>query len=82
MSDNFGLFNNGDKKQRKEERDRKRKERRDHRIEKIKVLADKAVAVAQKRKWLVFLIGMGLIVYLVISTGGLSSILQLLKFKV
>ena len=81
MTDNSGLFNSGGNKDKKEERDRKRKERRDFRIEKIKALAGKAIAVAQKRKWLVFLIGIGLIAYFVISTGGFSNILQLLKFK-
>ena len=81
MTDNFGLFNRGKNKDKKEDRNSKRKDRRDHCIEKIKVLTDKAVAVAQKRKWLVFLIGIGLAAYFVISTGGFSTILQLLKFK-
>jgi len=81
MTDNFGLFNRGKNKDKKEDRNSKRKDRRDHRIEKIKVLTDKAVAVAQKRKWLVFLVGIGLAAYFVISTGGFSTILQLLKFK-
>jgi len=81
MTDNSGLFNRGGNKDKKEDRDLKRKGRRDFRIEKIKALTGKAIAVAQKRKWLVFLIGMGIAIYLLISTGGLGSILQLLKFK-
>lgn len=77
----MGLFNWGKNKDKKEDRDGKRKDRRNHRIEKIKALTDKAKAVAQKRKWLVYLIGLGLIIYFVVSTGGFSTVLQLLKFK-
>jgi len=46
--------------------------RRNFRLEKIKEATAKAYAVATKRKWLVFLIGIALIAYLVISQGGLG----------
>ena len=81
MSSNYGLFNKKDRDDKRKDRESKLKERRDHRIAKIKALTAKALAVAQKRKWLVFLIGLGIAVYMLISTGGLGSILQLLKFK-
>ena len=46
--------------------------RRSYRLEKIAALTKKFYAVAAKRKWLVFLIGILLIAYLVISSGGLG----------
>tara|TARA_Y100001938_G_C8042160_1_gene406729 strand:+ start:596 stop:886 length:291 start_codon:yes stop_codon:yes gene_type:complete len=58
--------------QRKEGRKEKVENRRSYRLEKIKEVTAKAYAVAKKRKWLVFLIGIGLIAYLVISNGGLG----------
>ena len=44
--------------------------RRDYRLEKIQLLTEKASAVAKKRKWLVFLLGLGLVIYFVVSSGG------------
>ena len=65
-----------DNKKKSEERREARSERtegkRDYKLEKIKELTAKAYAVASKRKWLVFMIGIGLIAYLVISSGGFS----------
>ena len=51
----------------------KKDERRNFRLEKIKEVSAKALAVAKKRKWLVFLIGIGLVAYFVISSGGLGG---------
>ena len=63
-------------KRRAEERRKNRGERvadrRSYRLEKIAALTKKFYAVAAKRKWLVFLIGIALIAYLVISSGGLG----------
>ena len=60
------------KKRDKDERDDKKKSRRDFRLARIKEATAKAYAVAAKRKWLVFLIGIALIAYLVISSGGIG----------
>jgi hypothetical protein len=68
--------NSEDKEERREDKKEERKEKtetsRQWRIDKINALKEKFYAVALKRKWLVFLIGIGLIAYLVISSGGLS----------
>ena len=48
--------------------------RRNYRLEKIKEVTAKAYAVATKRKWLVFLIGIALVAYMVISSGGLGGL--------
>ena len=44
--------------------------RRSYRIEKIKALTAKAYAVAAKRKWLVFMMALGIIIYFIITSGG------------
>ena len=61
-----------EKEKRDAERANKKAERKQWRIDKINALKEKFYAVASKRKWLVFLIGIGLIAYLVISNGGFS----------
>ena len=43
------------------------------RLDKIKEQTAKALAVATKRKWLVLLIGIGLVAYFVISSGGFGG---------
>ena len=58
----------------KEERGKRRENRQSYRIEKINALTAKAYAVAAKRKWLVYLIGLGIIVYFIISSGGLAGL--------
>ena len=62
------------KKRDKDERDDKKKSRRDFRLARIKEATAKAYAVAAKRKWLVFLIGIALVAYFVISSGGLGGL--------
>ena len=52
----------------------KAKEKRDFRIEKIKALTAKALAVGTKRKWLVFMIGAAIAAYLIIFKGGLGGL--------
>jgi len=54
----------------KENRIDKKKSKREYRIERIKAITAKAVAVAAKRKWLVFLIGAGIAAYFVLKGGG------------
>tara|TARA_R110002051_G_scaffold322194_1_gene412018 strand:+ start:2276 stop:2506 length:231 start_codon:yes stop_codon:yes gene_type:complete len=58
----------------KEEREKRREDKQSYRIERIKALTAKAYAVASKRKWLVYLIGLGIIVYFIISSGGLAGL--------
>ena len=53
-----------------EEKKKKREDRRKYRLEKIKALTAKFYAVATKRKWLVFMMALGIIIYLIITSGG------------
>lgn len=53
-------------------REDKKASKRDYRIEKMKAATAKALAVATKRKWLVFLIGAAIAAYFVLKGGGLS----------
>ena len=62
------------KNTKKENRTTKVASRRNYRLEKIKETTAKAYAVATKRKWLVFLIGIGLVADFVISSGGLGGL--------
>ena len=69
----FGLFGTPeDREKRRKNREDRAAKRREWRIDNIYALKEKFYAVAAKRKWLVFLIGICLIAYLVISNGGLS----------
>ncbi|MAH44762.1 hypothetical protein CMI37_02985 [Candidatus Pacearchaeota archaeon] len=66
----------------KDAREEKVDSRRGYRLDKIKALTAKATAVAKKRKWLVFMIGLGLVAYVVISKGGfggMGGILETIK---
>ena len=63
-----------EKNARKEDKADKSSSRRSYRLDKIKAVTAKAYAVATKRKWLVFLIGIALIAYFVISSGGLGGL--------
>tara|TARA_R110000824_G_scaffold109272_1_gene256768 strand:+ start:198 stop:488 length:291 start_codon:yes stop_codon:yes gene_type:complete len=65
---------NTKKEDRKEDKAGKLSGRRNYKLDKIKALTAKAYAVAKKRKWLVFLIGIALIAYLVISSGGFGGL--------
>ena len=51
-------------------REEKRGSKRGYRIEKIKALTAKAYAVATKRKWLVFMMALGIAIYFIITSGG------------
>ena len=66
----------------KDARGEKVDSRRGYKLDKIKALTAKATAVAKKRKWLVFMIGLGLVAYFVISKGGIgggSGVLEIIK---
>jgi hypothetical protein len=70
------------KEDRKDEREEKTESKRDYKLDKIKALTAKATAVAKKRKWLVFMIALGLVAYLVISKSGLGGgggVLEIIK---
>ena len=58
----------------RQEKADKAKEKRDFRIEKIKALTAKALAVGVKRKWLVLMIGAAIAAYLIIFKGGLGGL--------
>jgi hypothetical protein len=57
----------------KEDKERRRREKWQYKIDRIKAITAKALAVAKKRKWLVLLIGIGIAAYSIISSGGLSG---------
>jgi hypothetical protein len=69
-----------DREVKKQEKAAKAKEKRNFRIEKIKAITAKALAVGTKRKWLVFMIAAAVIAYLVIvkgmSGGGLLEMVK------
>jgi hypothetical protein len=77
------------KEEREQSKDDKRKglndrkeSRRSFRLEKIKEITAKAYAVANKRKWLVFMIVAAIAAYLIIFKGGfdIGGIKNLLGF--
>jgi len=55
---------------RREERDKRTDKRRQWRLDKIKALTAKFYAVAAKRKWLVFMMALGIAIYFIITSGG------------
>jgi|TARA_R110000824_G_scaffold267028_1_gene456012 hypothetical protein len=61
-----------DREAKRQEKADKAKEKRDFRIEKIKAVTAKALAVGTKRKWLVFMIGAAIAAYLIMFKGGFS----------
>jgi len=65
--------NKPEKEDRKDVRGEKVDSRRDYKLDKINALTAKATAVAKKRKWLVLMIGLGLVAYMVISKGGMGG---------
>jgi hypothetical protein len=61
----------------KEDKDKptndKKESRRDFRLAKIQEVTAKAYAIANKRKWLFFIIASAIVAYLLISSGGLGG---------
>jgi hypothetical protein len=51
----------------------KKESRRDFRLAKIQEVTAKAYAIANKRKWLFFIIAGAIVAYLLISSGGLGG---------
>jgi len=65
--------------EKKEARDKKRRAKEQFKLDKIKAVTAKALAVAKKRKWLVLLIGAGIAVYMLVSSGSLGGIFNVIK---
>ena len=67
----------------RQEKADKAKEKRDFRIEKIKAITAKALAVGIKRKWLVFMIVAAIAAYLIIfkgmGVGGGGGLMEIIK---
>tara|TARA_R110002110_G_scaffold326637_1_gene538457 strand:- start:355 stop:657 length:303 start_codon:yes stop_codon:yes gene_type:complete len=63
-----------DREAKRQEKADKAKEKRDFRIEKIKAVTAKALAVGIKRKWLVFMIAAAIAAYLIIFKGGIAGV--------
>ena len=66
----------------RQEKADKAKEKRDFRIEKIKAITAKALAVGTKRKWLVFMIVAAIAAYLIIfkgMSGGGGGFVEIIK---
>ena len=53
--------------------------RRNFRLEKIAALTQKFYAVAAKRKWLVFMMVLGIVIYFIITSGGGFSFLGIFQ---
>jgi|TARA_Y100000361_G_scaffold60064_1_gene52697 hypothetical protein len=57
----------------------KKQDRRGFRLDKIQALTSKATEVAKKRKWLAIILGLGIVIYFLVSGGGLSSMSPILE---
>lgn len=57
----------------------KRDKRRSFRIEKIQAITAKAKEVAGKRKWLAIILGLGIVIYFLVSGGGFSKMLPMIE---
>jgi hypothetical protein len=72
---------NGDKESSTEPnvKEDKRDNRRSFRIEKIQAITAKAKEVAGKRKWLAIILGLGIVIYFLVSGGGFSKMLPMIE---
>jgi len=68
-----------DKEDKKAVREDKRGDKRSFRLDKISALTLKAKEVAAKRKWLAIILGLGIVIYFLVSGGGLSKIAPILE---
>jgi hypothetical protein len=59
----------------------KKTDKRESKVDLINAKANKAMAVAQKRKWLVILIGVAIAAYYAIKNGAGSGLFDMLKSK-
>ncbi len=72
---------NGDKESSTEPnvKEDKRDSRRSFKIEKIQAITAKAKEVAGKRKWLAIILGLGIVIYFLVSGGGFSKMLPIIE---
>ena len=68
-----------DREKRRVGRAERAEKRRQWRIDKINALKEKFYAVAAKRKWLVFMMGLGIIIYFIITSGGGAGVIDKIK---
>ena len=66
---------------RRDDKQDKKVDKRESKVDLINAKANKAMAVAQKRKWLVILIGIAIAAYYAIKSGAGSGLFDLLKSK-
>jgi len=70
----FSRDKDRDKDKNRQDKEDKTEGRRSYKLDKIKALTAKAYAVATKRKWLVYLLGLGIALYFIFSSGGFSGL--------
>lgn len=68
-----------DKEDKKAVKEDKKDEKRSFKLDKISALTLKAKEVAAKRKWLAIILGLGIVIYFLVSGGGLSKIAPILE---
>ncbi len=68
------------KQQKSDTREEKVSGRRDYKLDKIEAQEEKAYAVAAKRKWLAAIMGLGIVIYLLVSKGGGMNLGGILDF--
>jgi hypothetical protein len=57
----------------------KKESRSESKTDKLEARAKLALAKAEKRRWLVYLLGLGLVIYLLVSTGSMTKGIELIK---
>ena len=68
------------RQEKSEAREEKVSDRRDYKLDKIEAQEEKALAVAAKRKWLAAIMGLGIVIYLLVSKGGGMNLGGILDF--
>jgi len=68
-----------DKEAKRKTREERAAKRRQWRLDKIKALTAKFYAVAAKRKWLVFMMALGIMIYFIITSGGGFSFVGIIE---
>ena len=75
----FSRNKDRDKDKNRQDKEDKTEGSRSYKLDKIKALTAKAYAVATKRKWLVYLLGLGIVLYFIFSSGGFGGLGGLLE---
>jgi len=68
-----------DREKKRKAREERRAKWRQWRLEKIEALTKKFYAVAAKRKWLVFMMALGIIIYFIVTSGGGFSFVGIIE---